>query len=130
MNASRPGRRVPSPLSLIAIVEDDQSVLESLEGLLESAGYTAIPFYSAEQFLNSGRLADITCLVSDFGLPAMNGIDLLRVVKATRSELPVIIITAHDEPTLLQAALRAGAHNLFRKPLDDTDLLEAIAALQ
>lgn len=115
-------------LSFVAIVEDDESVRESLEGLLESAGYKAILYPSAEDFLSSGRLCDIVCLISDIGLPGMNGIELLRAVRTRRPQLPVIIITGRLEPTVLQAALNAGARHVFRKPLGGADLLEAIAA--
>jgi FixJ family two-component response regulator len=113
---------------LVAVVEDDQSVLESLEGLLESAGYKAVLYSSGEEFLNSGRLGDIDCLISDIGLPGINGIELLQVTKARRSDLPVIVITARREPALLQAASNAGASHVFLKPLDSTDLLNAVAA--
>lgn len=119
------------PLSfLVAIVEDDQSVLESLEGLLESAGYEAILYSSGEDFLSSGRLRDINCLISDIGLPGIDGIELLREVRARRPRLPVIVITARHEPTLLQAAVNAGARHVFRKPLNNAGLLDAIAAAQ
>ncbi len=115
-------------LSFIAIVEDDESVRESLEGLLMSAGYATILYSSAEHLLGSGRLGDIVCLISDIGLPGMNGIELLRAIRSRRPELPVIIITGRHEPNVLQAALDAGARHVFRKPLGGIDLLEAVAA--
>jgi FixJ family two-component response regulator len=113
---------------LIAIVEDDQSVLEALESLLESAGYEVLLYFSAEEFLIASRLQDIRCLISDIGLPGMTGIELLQVVHASRVDLPVIIITACSEATLVKAALDAGAHRAFVKPLNKADLLGAIAA--
>jgi FixJ family two-component response regulator len=113
---------------LIAIVEDDQRVLEALESLLESAGYEVLLYFSAEDFLNTNRFHDIDCLISDIGLPGMSGIELLRVVHASRVDLPVIIITACSEPTLVKAALDAGAHRVLVKPLNKADLLGAIAA--
>lgn len=115
---------------LVAVVEDDQSVLESLGGLLESAGYEVILYSSGEEFLNSGRLGDIDCLISDIGLPGINGIELLQAAQASRSGLPVILITARREPALLKAASNAGASHVFLKPLNNTDLLNAIAATQ
>ena len=115
-------------MRFVAIVEDDESVRESLEGLLESAGYETILYPSGEDFLGSGRLCDIICLISDIGLPGMNGIELLRALRCRRPELPVIIITGRLEPNVLQAALDAGARHVFRKPLGGIDLLEAIAA--
>jgi FixJ family two-component response regulator len=115
---------------LVAVVEDDQNVLESLESLLESAGYEAILYSCGEDFLRSDRVQDINCLITDMGLPGITGFDLLRAVQASRPGLPVIIITARHEPTLVQAALNAGARHIFRKPLNSTDLLDAIAAAQ
>jgi FixJ family two-component response regulator len=113
---------------LIAVVEDDRHLLVALESLLESAGYEVLPYLSGEDFLVSDRLQDINCLISDIGLPGINGIELLRVVHASHPCLPVIIITAHCEPALLQAAMDAGARETFVKPLHNAELLNAIAA--
>ena len=115
---------------LIAIVEDDRHLLVALESLLESAGYEVLLYFSGEDFLVSDRLQDINCLISDIGLPGINGIELLRVVHASRPYLPVIIITAPREPALLQAAMDAGARETFVKPLHSAALLNAIAATQ
>jgi FixJ family two-component response regulator len=116
---------------LIAVVEDDRHLLVALESLLEAAGYEVLLYFSAEDFLVSDRLQDINCLISDIGLPGINGIELLRVVHASRPYLPVIIITAaRCEPALLQAAMDAGARKTFVKPLDSAALLNAIAATQ
>ena len=114
----------------MAVVEDDVSVLESLQGLLESSGYEVVLYSSAEDFLKSDRLQDITCLISDVGLPGMDGIELLRAVQLKRAGLPVIIITARDEPNLLTAALKSGARRAFRKPIDTDALLESIASVR
>jgi FixJ family two-component response regulator len=113
---------------LIAVVEDDRHLLAALESLLESAGYEVLLYFSGEDFLASDRLQDINCLISDIGLPGINGIELLRVVHASRPYLPVIIITARREPALLQAAMDAGARETFVKPLHNAQLLNAIAA--
>ena len=113
---------------LIAIVEDDRHLLVALESLLESAGYEALLYFSGEDFLASDRLQDINCLISDIGLPGINGIELLRLVHASRPRLPVIIITARREPALLRSAMDAGACETFVKPLHGAALLNAIAA--
>ena len=113
--------------SLVAVVEDDQSVLASLESLLESAGYEVLLYCSAEDFLASGRLQDIKCLVSDITLPGITGIELLLVVRASRADLPAIVITARRDPLLLKAALDAGARHVFLKPVNSAELLDAIA---
>jgi len=115
---------------LIAIVEDDRHLLVALESLLESAGYEVLLYFSGEDFLVSDRLQDINCLISDIGLPGINGIELVRVVHASRPCLPIIIITARREPALLRAAMDAGARETFVKPLDSAALLNAIAATQ
>jgi two-component system, LuxR family, response regulator FixJ len=115
--------------NLIAVVEDDQSMLEALEGLLVSAGYEVLPYPSAEAFLDANRHQDITCLISDIGLPGLNGIELVRRLRSTRADLAAIIITARHEKTLLEAALKAGARQVLLKPLNSDDLLTAIAAI-
>jgi FixJ family two-component response regulator len=111
---------------LIAVVEDDESVLEALESLLESPGYGVLTYRSAEDFISSGRIDHIDCLITDIGLPGINGIELLRVARLSRAKLPVIVITARSEAALPQAALAAGAYRVFHKPLDNAQLLEAI----
>jgi FixJ family two-component response regulator len=115
---------------LVAVVEDDVSMLESLQGLLESTGYEVLLYSSAEDFLNSDRLQDISCLISDVGLPGMDGIELLRAVQLKRAGLPVIIITSRNEPNLLETALKSGARRAFRKPIDTAALLESIASVR
>jgi FixJ family two-component response regulator len=103
-------------------------MLEALGSLLESAGYEVLLYFSAEEFLSARRLQDIDCLISDIGLPGMSGIELLQVVHASRVYLQVIIITGCSEATVVKAALDAGAHRAFVKPLNTADLLGAIAA--
>jgi FixJ family two-component response regulator len=112
----------------VAVVEDDESFRESLEGLLQYVGYEVLLYLSAEDLLASGGLQDIDCLITDYGLPGMNGIDLLRAVHATRAELPVIMITARPEPAILASALAAGAHAAFAKPVDTSALLKVLTA--
>ena len=113
---------------LVAVVEDEESFRESLEGLFQAVGYEVLLYLSAEDFLRSGRLADVDCLITDFGLPGMNGIDLLRAAHAVRPQLPVIVITARPEPSILSRALAAGAHRAFTKPVNSSELLKAVRA--
>jgi len=110
----------------VAFVEDDESFRESLEGLLQAAGYEILSYPSAEAFLNSGDLHQVQCLITDFGLPAMNGIDLLQAVHAVRAEVPVILVTARPDPQILKQALAAGASQVFTKPINSSALLEAL----
>jgi FixJ family two-component response regulator len=103
-------------------------MLEALESLLEAAGHEVLRYGSGEDFLSAQRLRDINYLISDIGLPGISGIELLRVVHASRADLPVIIITACSEAALLKAALDEGARRAFVKPLGKAELLDAIAA--
>ena len=119
----------PLTIFRVAVVEDEQSFREALEGLFQAVGHDVLLYRSGEDFMQSGRLADIDCLVTDYGLPGMNGIDLLRAVHVVRAELPVIIITARSEATILRDALAAGARRAFTKPVDTSDLLKAITAV-
>jgi FixJ family two-component response regulator len=109
-------------------VDDDFRVRESIESLVESAGYAPRLFASAEEFLQSGTLVSATCLITDVRMPGMDGIELQRRVRLERPRLPVIFITAHyDEQTRKQAA-DDGAIGFLYKPFDAGDLLKAIEA--
>jgi FixJ family two-component response regulator len=111
-----------NPNSVVAIVDDDQRLLESLEELLESAGYTVRTFSSAQTLLNNTP-EDIVCLIADIGMPGMDGFELQRVMRETRPYLPVILITGRHEI----AELPQAKHNrFFRKPFDGQALLAAI----
>jgi FixJ family two-component response regulator len=114
---------MPNSKFLVAIVDDDQRLLESLEELLESAGHAVRAFSSAQTLLDSNALVEIDCLVTDIGMPGMDGFELRRVMGERRPDLPVILITGrHEIVELVQAK-----HNwFFRKPFDGQALLAAI----
>ena len=112
----------------VAVVEDDESVRESLEGLFQSVGYEVLLYVSGEELLDSGRLPDIDCLITDFGLPGMNGVELLHAVHSVRTDIRVILITARSEAAILSRALMGGASHAFTKPVDSSTLLKAVAA--
>ncbi len=114
---------------LVAIVEDDPRVSESLGGLLEAAGYAVLIYSSAEELLSGGRLPQIDCMVSDIGLPTMSGVDLMREVLAQRADLPVILVTGRHDAAYLAEMVKAGARHAFVKPVDTVALLNAIATL-
>jgi FixJ family two-component response regulator len=107
-------------------VDDDFRVRESIESLVESAGYTPRVFASAEEFLKSGTLARATCLITDVRMPGMDGIELQRRIRLERPRLPVIFISAHYDEETRQRALDDGAVGFLCKPFDALDLLEAI----
>ena len=112
---------------LVATVDDDRRVRESVQSVLESAGYDAVVFESAEAFFESGALSSVTCVIADVRLPGMNGTDLQRQIRRERRQLPVILITAHDDDDIRRQALRDGAVAFLVKPFDADDLLERIA---
>lgn len=109
-----------------AVVDDDQSVLESLEGLLESAGHGVRAFASAVALLESGTLADIDCLISDIDMPEIDGLELARLANATRPGLPVILITGHHGIADPSNVIGAVHYRLFKKPFDGEELLTAV----
>jgi FixJ family two-component response regulator len=111
---------------MISIVEDDDSVRESLQRLMRSVGFAVTVFASAEEFLDSDRLRYTDCLILDVRLPGMDGLELQRHVAASHSEIPIIFITSHEDDELRARALNAGAVDYFLKPFDDEDLLDAI----
>ena len=110
----------------VFVVDDDQSVLESLKLLLESAGYQSRGFGSAVELLASGLVQTARCLILDIKLPGMSGFELREYLTATNILTPVIFITAHDLPWLDEQALSLGAVACLRKPFDDQALLDAI----
>ena len=112
---------------VIAIVDDDPRVRESLESLIESAGFTARVFSLAEDFLRRGLLAGTSCLITDVRMPGMGGgLDLQRCVRLERPELPVIFITGHHEDEVERCAYAQGAAFFIHKPFDAGELLRAI----
>ena len=117
----------PQSNLLIATVDDDRRVRESVQSVLESAGYDAITFESAETFLLSGVLSRVTCVIADVRLPGMDGTELQRRIRLERRQLPVILITAHDDDDVRRQALRDGAVAFLVKPFDGGDLLERVA---
>ena len=121
----------PNPSATIGVVDDEQRILESLGTLLESADYAVRLFSSAKALLESTHLAEIDCLISDIDMPVMDGFQLLRVLKATRPELPIILITGHPELLHQSPSIEPGRYRLLKKPFDGQELLSAISeALQ
>lgn len=104
-------------------VDDDFRVRESIESLLESAGYAPALFSSAEEFLQSGMLATATCVITDVRMPGMDGIELQRRIRLERPTLPVIFISALRDVEIRQKALDEGAVEFLYKPFDAANLL-------
>ncbi|MEA2660324.1 MAG: hypothetical protein QOF64_3189 [Candidatus Binatota bacterium] len=115
-----------SNLPLISVVDDDESVRESLSGLIRSVGFGVMVFASAEEFLGSTRLLDTDCLILDVRMPGMSGIDLQRQLAASHTSIPVIFITAHGDEEARVRALNGGAVDYLLKPFSEEALLKAI----
>jgi FixJ family two-component response regulator len=112
--------------SLIAVVDDDGSVRRSTRLLLESFGYRAAVFESAEGFLGFGHLRDTSCLILDVHMPGMDGLQLQSQLATKGCGIPIIFITAYDDQESRRRALRAGAVAFLGKPFTDQQLLQAI----
>lgn len=108
---------------LVAVVDDDPTVLDSLEELLESAGYAVRCFASARDLIESG-LSGLDILITDIGMPGMDGFELRDMVRRERPDLPVFLVTGRHE--LADPARSKGISGLFRKPFDAPVLLAAI----
>ena len=110
---------------LVAVVDDDQRLLESLENLLESAGFEALVLTRAESLLESDKLPRIDCLITDVSMPGMDGFELRERVQAVRPGLPVILMTGRHE-IAEQLLAKLPREQFFRKPFDGRALLETI----
>lgn len=111
---------------LISVVDDDESVRESLPDLIKEFGFAAQTFSSAEEFLASDNASRTTCLILDIAMPGMSGLDLQRELKDRRLKIPVIFITAQKDDAVRKRALEQGAVAFLFKPFSDTALLEAL----
>ena len=114
--------------SLVSVVDDDESVRESLPDLLREFGFAVEAFASAEEFLGSVYVGQTKCLILDIAMPGMSGPDLQRELKRRRQEIPIVFITAHGGETVRPRLLEQGAVECLFKPFSDTALLEALNA--
>lgn len=115
-------------IPIVAAVDDDFRVRESIASLLESAGYAPVVFSSGEELLTSGALAAAICVITDVRMPGMDGIELQRRIRLERPTLPVILISAHHDPLIRRTAIEEGAADFLYKPFDAADLLKVIQA--
>jgi len=113
-------------VSLISVVDDDQSLRESLEGLLKTLGYDTTVFSSAESFLGSEALAKTACLILDVRMPGMSGPELQRELISRRRNIPIIFITAQADENVVARVMADGAVDCLLKPFSEDSLLEAI----
>jgi len=122
------GRLILSTLSVISVIDDDASVRTATDNLLSSHGYLVHTFASAEEFLQSARLSDSSCVIADVQMPAMSGLDLLSHVRAQGYVAPFIFITAFPEDSVRARALKAGAICFLAKPFAGPALINCVEA--
>ena len=111
---------------LITVVDDDESVRESLPDLLREFGFEAQTFSSAEEFLASESVAETSCLVLDVAMPGMTGPDLQRELTRRDRSIPIVFVTAHRDATVRPRLIAQGAVDCLFKPFEPTDLLQAL----
>jgi FixJ family two-component response regulator len=118
--------RRPVERPLVSVVDDDESVRESLPDLLGEFGFAAHTFSSGEEFLASDCLDQTRCLILDIAMPGMSGPELQRELKVRGREIPIIFITASTDHTVRPRLIEQGAIDCLFKPFSDTALLEAV----
>jgi FixJ family two-component response regulator len=112
--------------ALLCVVDDDESVRESLPDLLKEFGFEARAFSSAEEFLSSDSLNQTACLILDVAMPGMTGLDLQRELQFRGQNIPIIFITAQTDGAVRSRAIEQGAVGVLPKPFNETDLLAAV----
>jgi FixJ family two-component response regulator len=112
--------------AVLAILDDDESVQIALQDLIESEGLSARCFGSAEQFLNSTARYDVSCLITDVGMPGMSGLELQAKLKSEKCSLPIIFITARGDIPMAVRAIQGGAVDFLTKPVNEAALLNSV----
>jgi FixJ family two-component response regulator len=113
---------------VIAIIDDDESMQDSLQDLVESAGLVVRRFGSAEEFLGSDLHCRAACVIADIRMPKMSGLELQARLKEEECDIPIIFITAHGNARMRIQAMREGAVEFLTKPFDHQLLLETVRA--
>jgi FixJ family two-component response regulator len=117
----------PARTPIVFVVDDDISVRESLELLIQTAGWRPETFESAQAFLDRPRTGAPSCLILDLSLPGLSGLDLQKRVASERADMPIIFITGHGDIPSSVRAMKAGAVEFLTKPFDDEVLLRTVA---
>jgi FixJ family two-component response regulator len=112
--------------TIVAVVDDDPSMLKAAGDLLDAHGLTACVFVSAEEFLASGAAAQVNCVLLDIHLGGLSGIELRQQLKLSRPALPIIFMTALDDERIRRQALQSGCVTCLRKPFPARQLIDAI----
>jgi FixJ family two-component response regulator len=113
---------------LVSVVDDDESVRESLPDLLRELGFVVEAFSSAEEFLDSGPIGRTECLILDVSMPGMTGPELQRELSRRDAKIPIIFITAHADDNVRPVLIEQGAVECLFKPFSETALLDALRA--
>ena len=111
---------------MVSIVDDDPHAREGIKELVESLGYSARAFVSAQDFLQSGAVAKTSCLITDLQMPGLNGLELQERLQAQGYQTPVILITAYPNENHRRRALSAGAIGFLSKPFEEQSLVECL----
>jgi FixJ family two-component response regulator len=119
-------KTIPQPL-VVVVVDDDESVRESLPDLLKEFGFTVLAFASAAEFLASGSAARTNCLVLDVVMPGTSGLDLQKELKSRGYKIPIIFITAQRDESIRKRVLEHGAVDILLKPFSDIALRGALS---
>jgi FixJ family two-component response regulator len=120
------GEMYVAKVPMISIVDDDESVRETLKGLVRSFGLKADVFASAEEFLESNRLQDTACLITDVQMQGMSGVELQTFLLTQGHDMPIIFMTAFPEERIRMRALNAGAIGFLGKPFDEKSLIDCL----
>jgi FixJ family two-component response regulator len=117
-----------SKAPLISIVDDDALARDGIRELIESFGYRAVAFSSAENFLRSSVIRETTCVITDLQMPGLNGLQLQEALQSRGYSTPVVLITAYSNEKHRARALHNGAVGFLSKPFDDRSLMECLTA--
>jgi len=115
-----------SHAQMVSIVDDDPHAREGIKELVESLGYKAVAFVSAQDFLQSGAIAKTACLITDLQMPGLNGLELQEKLQAQGYRTPIILITAYPNENHRRRAMSAGAIGFLSKPFEEQSLLECL----
>src|SRR5262245_2535144 len=121
-------RRSDTETPLLSVIDDDESIRESLPDLIREFGFDAQAFASAREFLSSDYLDATRCLILDVAMPGMTGLDLQLELKRRAQEIPIIFITGQKDEGIRNQAVKQGAVQFLYKPFSDTAVLDAINA--
>ena len=121
---------MPLPGCLISVIDDDESMLDALGGLLRLLGFNVETYKSSEEFIESGLVHSPSVILTDIHMPGLSGIDLKRWLDKRAYSIPVIMITARSDPRVQEQALASGAVCLLRKPFDAEALMTCLKRAQ